>query len=232
MMTKLEAMVGYLAGRDGDPTLLKELADPSSEASRFLEATRTRSRALLDQPVVSDRSVEPEGLRSKPRNWFERLIWASLAISALGVTLWVGEARVRRLEANLERANAEDRARSEKLENALIRLANSTASTVDSTIQIKSEIGQIVAKLDQLERQVQAHANRPEPTPKIDPIIAEMRDQLAALHRELSSGEKTRTRHLEDLQSTINDVARRLRLLGKGSQPPEPAIEPPPRRNP
>ena len=45
MRTKLEAMVGYLAGRDADPALLEELDSPSSEASHFLEATRTRSRA-------------------------------------------------------------------------------------------------------------------------------------------------------------------------------------------
>ena len=38
MTTKLEAMVGYLAGRDADPSLLDELANPSSEASHFLEA--------------------------------------------------------------------------------------------------------------------------------------------------------------------------------------------------
>ena len=49
MKTKLEMMVGYLAGRQGEAAELirRELEDPTSEASRWLEAVRSRSRGVF-----------------------------------------------------------------------------------------------------------------------------------------------------------------------------------------
>ena len=48
MTTKLEMSVGYLAGRQGKAaeSIRRELEDPTSEASRWLEAVRKRSRAV------------------------------------------------------------------------------------------------------------------------------------------------------------------------------------------
>ena len=49
MKTKLEMMAGYLAGRrDESADLIRqELGDPASEACRFLEAMREKSRGAL-----------------------------------------------------------------------------------------------------------------------------------------------------------------------------------------
>ena len=49
MKTKLEMMVAYLAGRQGEAagSIRRELEDPSSEASRWLEALRSRSGGIL-----------------------------------------------------------------------------------------------------------------------------------------------------------------------------------------
>lgn len=48
MTTKLEMLVGYLAGRQGKAaeSIRRELENPTSEASRWLEAVRKRSRAV------------------------------------------------------------------------------------------------------------------------------------------------------------------------------------------
>ena len=49
MKTKLEMMVAYLAGRKGEAaeSIRRELEDPTSEASRCLEAVRSRSRGVF-----------------------------------------------------------------------------------------------------------------------------------------------------------------------------------------
>ena len=57
MKTKLEMMVAYLAGRQGEAaeSIRRELEDPTSEASRWLEAVRSRSRGIFG-------AGSPEGL--------------------------------------------------------------------------------------------------------------------------------------------------------------------------
>jgi hypothetical protein len=232
MTTKLEAMVGYLAGRDADPALVDELRNPASEANRFLEATRTRSRALLEEPVLPERSMEPTFSRPKRRNWLERVGWASAALLALGLTYWVGETRSRRLEAVLERANIDARSRSERIEAALARVAEANSSAVATLDSLGATIGHLGADLGQLDGKVQKLANRPEPVSKPDPLVAEVRDQLATLHREFTENKKTSTRHVEELQASIDDVARQIKHLRTLSQPPTPVNEAPPRRNP
>src|SRR5262249_29017243 len=49
MKSKLEMMVAYLSGRQGAAaySVRRELADPASEASRWLEALQSRSRGIL-----------------------------------------------------------------------------------------------------------------------------------------------------------------------------------------
>ena len=77
MKTKLETMVGYLAGRQGDAVerVRLELEDPGSDASRWLAEVRSRSRALfspgsLEQPpggrspAIPTFTAEPRPSRS------------------------------------------------------------------------------------------------------------------------------------------------------------------------
>ena len=165
MTTKLEAVVGYLAGRDADPSLLDELTNPSSEASRFLEATRTRSRALLEEPALPEKSIEP----APARNWLRRVGWASAAVLAVGLTFWLVETRTRRLEAVLERANSDARSRSERIEAALTRLAEANSSVVATLDSMLATIGHLQDDLGQLDGKVQKLANRPEPVSKPEP---------------------------------------------------------------
>jgi methyl-accepting chemotaxis protein len=228
MTTKLEAMVGYLAGRDADPALIDELTDPSSEANRFLEATRTRSRALLEEPALPDKSIEP----APARNWLRRVGWASAAVLAVGLTFWLVETRTRRLEAVLERANSDTRSRSERIEAALTRLAEANSSVVATLDSMQATIGHLQADLGQLDGKVQKLANRPEPASKPEPGLAEFRDQLATLGRELAESKKASTRHVEELQASIQDVIRQIKVLRNLSQPPTPVNEAPARRNP
>ena len=217
MSTKLETMVGYLSGRDGDPRLLDELADPSSEASRFLESTRERSRALIGGPTVGEKVDRP-----RP-NRFRRLAIAALiaaALVAIGVAYWLADGRLRRLEATLARSEAESRAKDRRLEAALARLADSTPS-LDP---LATALGRVEVGLEKLERRIESIDRKPEPPspPKADPSAAE---DLATLRREFSAAEKANARQIEDIRASVQDVARLLRLLLGRTQPlaPEPA---------
>jgi hypothetical protein len=228
MSTKLEAMVGYLAGRDGDPRLLDELTDPSSEASRFLEATRTRSKALLAGP---DHLDEPRAGRSRPRGWLSFAGWALAGALAVGVAAWVVEARLRRIESTMVRREVEARAGAERIEAALARLAGPRPSPDNQPDPAGAALGRVEAGLGRLERTLEGLAVEPEP-PKLDPTLAEVRNELATLRRELSAGEKAAVRRAEELLASNHEVARLLRLLLDRSQPSAPAQELPPFPNP
>src|SRR5262249_35824194 len=72
MKTKMEMMAGYLAGRQDETAgaIRRELEDPSSEASRWLEAVRARSREILvpGSPEVLDAvATRPGRLPEEPR---------------------------------------------------------------------------------------------------------------------------------------------------------------------
>lgn len=223
MTTKLEAVVGYLAGRESDPSLLEELANPSSDASCFLEATRSRSRALLDPPsgsIPTGREVSPTP--TKRRGRLGSVGWVALAILGLGVLLGVGEVRGRRLETLLIRAEEESRARQERLESTLSKLVPPRPSTVGDSEAIRAALGKVDSGLTRLEQQLQVIAGKQE-IPKVDSSLAEVRDQLSSLRREVTIAEKTRVRGSEELQSSIHEVSRLLRLLITRSQPAMPA---------
>src|SRR4051812_27031264 len=101
---RLETMVEYLAGREGEPgpAIRAELADPSSEASRFLEAIRLRSRALIPpQPVAVDVPTRPIPRRAGSRRLAMASVLAASLIVASGAALWLGQVRLDRLEAAL-----------------------------------------------------------------------------------------------------------------------------------
>jgi methyl-accepting chemotaxis protein len=162
----------------------------------------------------------------------ERVGWALAAVLALGLIFWVGETRTRRLEVVLERANNDARLRSGQIEAALNRLAEANISAVATLDSIQATIGHVQADLDQLDGKVQRLANRPEPVSKLDAAVAELRDQLASLHRDFTENKKTSARQVEELKDSIHDVARQIKLLRSLSQPPEAVNDAPPRRNP
>ena len=211
MSTKLEAMVGLLAGRQVDARLLEELDDPSSEASRFLEATRDRSRALLGELGPRGR---PEGGGRPPgdRRWLIVLavVVAGLLI-ALGLLSWAAEARLRRLEAGLSASQAEARSSASRLEAALGRLADVRPPVVS--------LGPIEDALGKLDRRMEGWERGAGPT-KPDPMIAQTREEIVQFRREISAIEKGAARRAEELQASIHESARLLRLLISQGQPP------------
>jgi hypothetical protein len=219
MSTKLEAVVGLLAGRPVDPGLLEELDDPSSEASRFLEATRNRSRALLDELSPRDRP-DGAGRRRGDRRWVIALaIAATVLLTALGLALWAAEARLRRLEEGQARSQSEARSSASRLEAALNRLAESKSAGV-SLDPIGATLGRLDRRMEGLER-------------RADPTIAQLREEIALLRREITASEKGVALKTEELQALVHEAARLLKLQINQAQPP-PSTErapvfPPPR---
>ncbi len=153
MSTKLEAMVDFLSGREGDPRLLDELADPSSEASRFLESTRERSRALLEDPTIG-RTVDRPRL---PLRWLAIAALIAIALAAFSLISWLAADRLRRLESTLARAEAESKAKDLRLDAALSRIAESRPS-LDP---IAEALGRVEAGLARLERRVESIEIKP-----------------------------------------------------------------------
>ncbi len=206
MSTKLEAMVGLLAGRKIEPELLDELADPSSEASRFLEATRTRSRALLGEPRMLE---NPRPTRHGRGGLIALALLAIAAFVAFAVTLQVVDRRFRLLEASLEARDREARADALRLEAILQRLAEPKpapewpASFEESLKRIEAGLGRV----------------------EVDPSTAQIREEIAAIRRELSATDKLAIKRAEELQAAVHDAARVVRLLINRSEPPAPGQE-------
>ena len=221
MSTKLEAMVDYLSGRKADQGLLDELADPSSEASRFLEATRQRSRALLDGPGPAP---SPDHLKARAPG-LRRALMFGLVAGTLGLVLWAGEVRSRRLEASLARGQAESRENARRIEAALGRMLEPKPPR-PSPDPIEAALARVETLLGKLERRLDGPERKGEP--KAEATNSDLRDELAKLRRELSANEKTGARAAEELQASIHEAARLLRLLIARSQPPAPSAEPAP----
>ena len=150
MKTKLEIMVEYLAGRQGEDveSIRREFGDPSSESSRWLEAVRARSQGIF-------RPGSPEGLDivpARPGRWPEeprliaprpscdrptapaprvsgrrpsRILWgasaAALVLLAVGAAWRAQDDRLRRLETILDRRETRWGDRFQHLEAALTK---------------------------------------------------------------------------------------------------------------
>jgi hypothetical protein len=68
MNSKLTALVGYLAGQEGEEVegVRRELADPASEASQFLTATQKLSRGALGEDVLKWLRIGPSPQFPRP----------------------------------------------------------------------------------------------------------------------------------------------------------------------
>jgi len=240
MRNRLEAMVGYLADREGEaaPTIRAELGDPTSEASRFLEATRRRTRALVqEQPVADQAPSTPLTLAIRPG--FRRAVpVAGLAASVLlaaAASLGLGEARVRRMEEAMARREAESRSEARRLEDALARAipipgksapvpspaSTPTAPPMPRIGPIEVALARVESGLGKLERRIDGidlpgpgpAPPAPEPTPVgADPAIVEIRRDLAALRRELVASDQAGARQVMELRLGLQEVGNLLRM--------------------
>ncbi len=150
MKTKLEIMVGYLAGRQGEDveSIRRELADPSSEASRWLEAVRrgrggssararrrngtssrlaradrqrSRDSSQLARPAIGRPHQRP-GCPGGDRHGSSRgASAAALVLLAVGAAWRAQDDRLRRLETILDRRETRWGDRFQHLEEALTK---------------------------------------------------------------------------------------------------------------
>ena len=229
MKTDLETMIGYLAGRDGqgDAGLRAELDDPSSEASRFLEAARRRTRALIaDGPVDEPR---PAPLARRPRHRRVAMVAGAVAlvlISAL-IPLGFGAIRERRLREALTRAESDAREQAVRLEAALARTTPRPASTPPTKPReepIALALNRVEAGLGKRERRLD-DLSRPAPAPPAiesppplgpDPSLGEIRAEIAAIRRETASSEQANARQLQEMRTVLQELNQIVRRAVSG----------------
>jgi hypothetical protein len=95
---------------------------------------------------------------------------------------------------------------------------------------IVSAIARLEASLSKLDDRLMKIENSPASTAKPDPIVGQVRDDLANLRVEIAAGEKFRIRKVEELQASVHEVSRVLRLL-LGRLEPVPPTNPEPGGN-
>ncbi len=228
MNTELEAMVGYLAGRGGTDAARIRAAvdDPTSQASRFLESTRKRTRALLDDgpagPVIA-----PAPRRPRSRQVAGRAAVAALIVAAVALPLGFGEARARRLEVALAEGEARSRSQARRLEEALARAAaarpvvparpSAPAPAEAGDGPTRLALGRVEEGLGKLERRLDGLARAetgPAPAPgnpPLDPAVAEIRAEVESIRRDVASAEQATGRQLQEMRTVLQELNQVLR---------------------
>ncbi len=228
MKTKLEAIAGYLAGReDGSAPLRAELDDPSSEASRFLDSTRARSRALLAGLTAPSAGVAP-GPTPKSSHKGRAALGVLACLVAVAAPLWVGEVRARRLEARLERDRAASEADARALEARLLKALealkpppvpeppSSREPAIEAALgRLESALERYGKRLDGLARSgsAPAPASAPTASPRTDTALADIRAELVLIRREAAANELAGGRQFQELRTIVqelNEVLRRV----------------------
>jgi len=247
MKTDLETMIGYLAGRaGGDAARLRaEFGDPSSEASRFLEAARRRTRALVDDRPAEEPRPAPAPRRARAWRISPAAAAAALVLVSALVPLGVGEVRERRLRAALDRAEADSRAQAGRLRAALLARPTPTrpdppASSKPRDEPITLALNRVEEGLGKLERRLDGFS-RPAPGPPTaievpppigpDPSLGEIRAEIVAIRRETASSEQATARQLQEMRTVLqelNQIVRRAvsRPQGGPQQVPMPMMMP------
>jgi hypothetical protein len=258
MKTKLEMMVAYLAGRKGEAaeSIRRELEDPTSEASRCLEAVRRRSRGVFgaNLPEMSDpipsRSI---GNRASARGIAGRrlpslLVGASsaaLVLIAVGMAWRAQDDRLRHIEATLARREDRWGDRFNRLEAAFTRreppAQRQPASSNGPNLQeLKSPtttdgptilaLARIDARLGELEQQLGEIQPRQDHD---DQQVAQLRRDLDRLRQEAEIAVRASKQESQKLSMAVGEILELLRRLTMNSpatgpmQVPEPMPIPP-----
>lgn len=227
MKTKLDAIAGFLAGReDGAATLRAELADPASEASLFLEATRARSRSLMAEPGVAAPAEPARGRRPARRRILPIAAGLFGLALAIGVPLGVGAIRDRRLEAARDARDAGTRAELDRLAAALANAPRPPGPPPSRDPAIEATLARLEAALADQGRLLDALARaEPKAAPaaptRPDPSLAEIRAEMAAIRRELAADQLASGRQFQDLKTIVQELNEILRrVLGRPDRPP------------
>lgn len=226
MTTKLDELVGYLAGRPGNPEFLEELTDPDSEARLFLEATRSRSRSLIQEPLV----VDP--VRLKNNSWRRSRWWGWIAVGVgLGFVFcgfWLVLDRLEAMDQRRNQQTLDAQTAWTRLDSSLNRLVDAPRDPSPAEV-LAPVLTRLESSLDRISRRLEKLEQAPGGA-RVEPSSSQVRDDLASLRLEIASIEKSRARQTEDLEKSIHEVARILRLLinridpatAPGTDPPRP----------
>ena len=247
MKTKLEMMVGYLAGRQGESaeSIRRELRDPAGEASRWLEEVQSRSRDILDGGLLKSRGLDlhpylRKGIvvqRPRRRRWLTVLLGASavtLAFVGLAATWRVQGERLLRLEAMLRRREAQWGDRFNHLDAILARrlkevpgmpTASKEPTTREAIPSAPPEkppdlaLARIEARLAELGRRLEEAAPR---QPQGDPRIDQLRRDVEQLGQQAEVRARLSRQEFQSLSMVLQEVLQaltRLALTSRGSEP-------------
>ena len=238
MKTKLEMMVAYLAGRKGEAaeSIRRELEDPTSEASRCLEAVRSRSRGVFgaDLPAMSD-PIPSRSIRNgataggRPGRRLPSLLVgassAALVFIAAGTAWRAQDNRLRHLEATLARREDRWGDRFNRLESALTRpqapsQRQSVSSNGANLQELKPPVPadrptslalvRIEARLGELEQRLGQSQPRQD---QDDQQVDQLRRDLDRLRQEVETAVRASRQESQKLSVGVREILELLRLL-------------------
>jgi hypothetical protein len=248
MKTKLETMVGYLAGEQGDAVerVRLELEDPGSDASRWLTEVRSRSRALFNpgsleqppggrSPAISTFTAEP---RPGRRWWLPPFVLgataAALVLLAVGAFSRARDDRLNRLETLLAQHDARWANRLERIETAVTSpRAPSPEETQDAKKPTSQDdkpapqtdvtttlaLARLETKLGELGERLGQEAPKLEtPAPSVEPV----RGELERMRREMELGSEASKKQMQELNAVLREVLHLLRRLALNARAPDP----------
>jgi hypothetical protein len=254
MKTKLETMVGYLAGRQGGALerVRLELEDPGSDASRWLTEVRSRSRALfspgsLEQPS-DGRSPTLPTFTAEPRPgrswWLPPFVLgasaAALVLLAVGAFLRERGDRLNRLEILLAQQDARWRNRIEQIETAVTsprapspaetpRAKTPTSQDAKSAPQVDTTTALALARLEAKLGELGDRFGKEVPKPETSaPSVEPLRGDLERLRREMELGSEASKKQIQELSAVLREVLHLLRRLNVQARSAEPLHVPVP----
>jgi hypothetical protein len=246
MKTKLEMMVAYLAGRQGQATgsIRRELRDPTSEASRWLEALRSRSGGILgaaplemSDPLtarpIRDRTTAPGMAGRRLPSLILGASAAALVVLAVDAAWRSQDGRLRRLESTLARREAGWADRFDRLEAALARRQAPPPGEPPGAKAAKSRelqpptpadwptnlaLARIEARLGELgQRLEEGQAGRDQDGER----SAQIRRDLDRLRQEVELAVRASRQGDQELGAAVREILQLLRRLASQSGPME-----------
>jgi hypothetical protein len=247
MKTKLEMMIGYLAGRQGESaeSIRRELRDPASEASRWLEAVRLRSRTVLDVGRLEARSPNPtsrigDGIPTRRPERKRRLMAilgasaAAIAFLGLAATWRAQEGRLTRLERMLGHQQARWDDRFNRLDTILARRemerpSQTSSSKVTTAREVipaaptgslpELALARIEARLTEFGKRLEEAAPG---QPQGDPMIDQLRRDVERLGQQAEARARASREELQSVNMVLQEVLQtltRLALSSRGAEP-------------
>jgi len=239
MITKLEMMVGYLAGKQGKAaeTIRRELDEPTSEANRWLEAIQKRSRAIVrsspsglpgPRDLISLAPM-PNGMATRAPSrkrllpFLYSMSAASAVFLALGVAWRAQETRLHRIEAMLNERDAWLGTRFEQLTAALAKpgpASQGSAPISKPSVAPQSKpsatadesTGLALARIEARLGEVGERLRESQSSQnQSDPMIDELRRDVDRLRKEVEARAQASRQESHELGSVVQEVLQLLR---------------------